>query len=374
MRIAELSTLVVRQPVKRGAITFKFGAVKIVESLIIKLSTEEGEDGFGVIEATPPLGLPVTSVLPILGIFREVVVGREVVDHPRILAEIRHKLFSLNYSFNPILAAIDSALHEQAARLAGVSLCRYLGCVSNGGSVETLDVIPLSSREQMQVDIEECLSKGTNAVKLKLTGNGEDDISKVRHVREVFGNGLQIYCDANGSYEYDSAQDAAALLAALGVVSFEQPVTGDDLVAMAALTASRNVAIEADESVCSKRDAHAIINHCAADIMSLRISRFGSLQQTIHIARSCIENDMEFRFGAMFTPSLQNAISAHIALALPKQRYAHDLSMHEMFLNDPFEGLVRRGGKIVIDPTKLGIGLKIRSDCGKFCPVPLTSR
>ena len=54
MRIAELSTLVVRQPVKRGAITFKFGAVKVVESLIIKLSTEEGEDGFGVIEATPP--------------------------------------------------------------------------------------------------------------------------------------------------------------------------------------------------------------------------------------------------------------------------------------------------------------------------------
>ena len=83
---------------------------------------------------------------------------------------------------------------------------------------------------------------------------------------------------------------------------------------------------------------------------------------------------MGFRFGAMFTPSLQNAISAHIALALPKQRYAHDLSMHEMFLNDPFEGLVSRGGKIVIDPTKLGIGLKIRSDCGKFCPVPLPSR
>ena len=177
---------------------------------------------FGVIEAyAHPLGLPVTSVLPILGIFREVVVGREVVDHLQILTEIRHKLFSLNYSFNPILAAIDSALHDLAARLAGVSLCKYLGCASNGGSVETLDVIPLSSREQTQVDIEECISKGNKCRKVKkLTGNGEGDISKVRHVREVFGNGLQIYCDANGSYEYDSAQDAAALLAALGVCKF----------------------------------------------------------------------------------------------------------------------------------------------------------
>ena len=47
MRIAELSTLVVRQPVKRGAITFKFGAVTVCgKSLIIKLTTEEGEDGF----------------------------------------------------------------------------------------------------------------------------------------------------------------------------------------------------------------------------------------------------------------------------------------------------------------------------------------
>jgi L-alanine-DL-glutamate epimerase-like enolase superfamily enzyme len=370
MRIAELSTLVVRQPVKNGAINFKFGALNVVESLIIKLTTEEGKDGFGVIEATPPLGLPAASILPILGIFRDAVVGKEVVDHLRIMSQIKQRLFSLNYSFNPVLAAIDTALHDLAAHLAGVSLCKYLGCDSSGGSVETLDVIPLSSKQQTQADIATSIAKGKNAVKLKLTGDGESDISRVRHVREVFGNSLQIYCDANGSYEYDKAQDAAALLAKLGVVSFEQPVTSENLDAMAALTASSNLPVEADESVCSKSDALSLISQRAADIMSLRISRFGGIQETIYIAQKCIENSIAFRFGAMFTPSLQNAVSAHIALALPKQRYAHEFSMHDMFLNDPFEGLETSDGKIVIDPTKLGIGLKVRSDCDKFCPIP----
>lgn len=370
MRVAEFSTLVVTQPIKSGAINFKFATLERVESLIIKLTTEEGNDGFGVIEATPPLGLPVASILPILSIFRQAVVGKEVMDHRRILSEIKHHLFSLNYSFNPILAAIDTALHDLAARLVGVSLCKYLGSASSGGSVETLDVIPLSSKQQTQADIAESIVKGKNAVKLKLTGNGESDVSRVRHVREVFGDGLQIYCDANGSYEYDVAQDVAAMFAKLGIVSFEQPVASDHLGAMAALTACSNVAIEADESVCSKSDALTLISQRAADIINLRISRFGSIQETIHIAQNCIENNISFRFGAMFTPSLQSVVSAHVALALPKQRYAHELSMHEMFLDEPFEGFELSGGKIVINPTKLGIGLNIRSDCGEFCPVP----
>lgn len=370
MRIAELSTLVVRQPVKSGAITFKFGDVRVVESLVVKITAEGGEDGFGVIEATPPLGLPVESVLPILGIFKDVIIGREVGDHLQILADAKQRLFSLNYSFNPILAAIDTALHDLAARLAAVCLCEYLGGPSRGGSVATLDVIPLSSRAQTQADIEEALAKGTYTVKLKLTGNLEDDISRVRHVREVFGKGLQIYCDSNGAYDYDGARAGAVLLAQLGVASFEQPVAGDDLAAMAALAASCTLAIEADESVCSARDAATLISQRAANIMSLRISRFGSIQDTIRIARSCVENGMAFRFGAMFTPSLQNAVSAHLALALPEQHHAHDFSMHDLFLDDPFEGLVLDGGKIVIDPTKPGTGLNLSSDCGRFSPVP----
>ena len=44
--------------------------------------------------------------------------------------------------------------------------------------------------------------------------------------------------------------------------------------------------------------------------------------------------------------------------------------MHDLFLDDPFEGLVLDGGKIVIDPTKPGTGLNLSSDCGRFSPVP----
>ena len=80
--------------------------------VIVKITAEGGEDGFGVIEATPPLGLPVESVLPILGIFKDVIIGREVGDHLQILADAKQRLFSLNYSFNPCLLYTSDAADE----------------------------------------------------------------------------------------------------------------------------------------------------------------------------------------------------------------------------------------------------------------------
>ncbi len=357
-----------RQPVAAGLLRLKFGEFSHIDSVVLRVTSESGENGYGAIEATPPIALPADAVLAVVKLFRAAVVDADALDPESVMKSVDNLLFDLNYSFNPIRAGIDCALHDLAARIHGVSLSTYLGSQVTE-PIAVLDLLPLEEPQLMDASIMQALNGGARAVKVKMNGDTGRDMDRVSRVRELVGPDVAIVCDANGSYERDAALVAANRLAEKSVVVFEQPLARRDIDGMAWLTSNASLAIEADESVLSMGDAETVVARGGAACISLRIARFGGIAQTMQVARLCQENDMTFRFGAMFLPGVHDAIAASLAAALPLSPYPHELAMHRLFANDPFEGLELSDGLLRVDTDRPGAGVDLKPDHGDFIDI-----
>ncbi len=78
---------------------------------------------------------------------------------------------------------------------------------------------------------------GLSSVKIKI---GEDrgrrtdrDLARTALVREVVGDDVALFVDANGAYTACQARRVGSSLDALGVTWFEEPVSSDDLAGLA---------------------------------------------------------------------------------------------------------------------------------------------
>lgn len=368
MKVTQLSFMPIRQGVKEGSLSFQFGELSALNSLILRVTSQDGEHGFGVVEATPPLGMPSAAIRHLLELFSGAIIGENADDHKGIMQRARRKLLHMNYSVAPVFAALDCALHDLAARLQNIPLFEYLGG-TNSTEVSTVEVVPGGAHLGREEFFKTLRTQGINAVKLKLTGNVIRDIDHVCFVRKTIGEGVKIICDANGAYSFENAKKVASSLETQGVSVFEQPIDGGDLPGMAALTAALPMDVEADESVCSAKDVKEVARLAAANCISIRISRFGGIEQTMDVAKYCSEAGLSFRFGAMFAPSIASAISTHVILALTPQDHPHELTMHRQFTDDPFEGFHVNGSFAVIDPDSPGIGLQLRNEFNNFTSV-----
>jgi L-alanine-DL-glutamate epimerase-like enolase superfamily enzyme len=142
----------------------------------------------------------------------------------------------------------------------------------------------------------------------------------------------------------------------------EQPVRQDDPRWMAEVRRSVNVPIMADESVFSISDALSIINHGAADILSVYPGKNGGLLNAQKIVGIAEAGGVACSMGSNLELGVGSAAMAHLAAALKNvasERYPGDIIgplYHEGdMLKTPLD--IRPGCVRVPDGPGLGIEL-----------------
>jgi muconate cycloisomerase len=106
-------------------------------------------------------------------------------------------------------------------------------------------------------------------------------VDRVRLVREEVGPDVVIRADANGVFGTD-VQAAIKLSRALeryNLDHIEQPLSGDCIEGMARVRESIDIPLMADESVHTVRDAIAVVQAGAADIVKLKMAKNGGYQK-----------------------------------------------------------------------------------------------
>jgi len=130
------------------------------------------------------------------------------------------------------LAAINSGSWDAMARQAGVPLYSLLGgrpkplpAVCIGGYYSNLDA---GLDEQLSLIAEEAhaiLALGFGGMKLKVGQmSPEDDLARLRKVREIAGDSFMIACDANRAWTIDEALTFQRGAEDLHIIWFEEPV------------------------------------------------------------------------------------------------------------------------------------------------------
>lgn len=231
--------------------------------------------------------------------------------------------------------AVEAASLDLAAQRDGVPLCQHL----TGRAPRPLSTsitIPIEDAPAAEARAAKHLAAGFRAFKVKTGAGLDDDLERVRVVRETVG-GAEVRVDANQGWSLAEARRAAPVLADLGVDVLEQPLAKADLDGHRALVEDGVLPIMLDESVFSVADARRALDAGAADRINIKLQKTGGIHEALRIADLAQEAGVPCMIGCMIESRVAILAAAHVACAHDNIRWV-DLDGHTFLAGDPVQG------------------------------------
>lgn len=164
-------------------------------------------------------------------------------------------------------------------------------------------------------------------IKVKVAETGQtldDDIARVRVIRELVGPDVRIRLDANGGWTPDEAALAIELLSPFGLEYVEQPcATVSELLTLREQIAGMGVFIAADESVRKAADPLAVARAGAADILVVKAAPLGGIHRALALIA---EAELPAVISSALDTSVGISMGLHLAAALPRLEMACGLA------------------------------------------------
>ena len=253
-------------------------------------------------------------------------------------------------------AAIDIALHD----ILGKTVRKPLFMVLGGYRTEVLTDLTLGIKppKEMAKDALKAVKKGFKALKVKVGVNPEEDVERVRLIREVVGNDVQVRIDANQGWTPKQAIEALNKMEKFNIQFAEQPVPAEDLEGLIEVKRNSPIPIMADESVHSPEDAMRLIKAEAVDLINIKLMKSGGILKGRKIADIAEAAGIPCMIGCMGESQIGIAAGTHLAAASRNIMYA-DLDSDLIHKNR----LVKRGGTKVKNSKRTftkqhGLGIK----------------
>lgn len=210
--------------------------------------------------------------------------------------------------------AVDLAMHDLLGKLAGVSAEVLWGGPARD-RVKVVRMVGIKQPDEICDAVAPLYETGLRGFKLKIGQGVAADVDCVRRVRDQFGDDVTITVDANAAYDLENAQRLCAELADLKVACIEQPVSYKDIDAMATLKKTSSVPLMADQLVHTTADAVRVANLGAADVVSCKLTKSGSIAEAIRLLDVCTALGLVVHLGGSGAPAVMDSALTRLALA-----------------------------------------------------------
>jgi L-alanine-DL-glutamate epimerase-like enolase superfamily enzyme len=231
------------------------------------------------------------------------------------------------------ISAIDIALWDLKATLAGEPLWRFLG--GNSPYVKAyaggIDLqIPLDElRERTRRNLE----RGFRAIKMKLGRERlADDIARVKAVREVVGPDIPLMVDANMRWTVEQAIRASRALAEFDLYWLEEPIIPDDVEGHARIAREGSLPIATGENLHTIYEFQRLIAFGAVSFPEPDLTNIGGVTAWMKVAHLAEAHNL-----AVTTHGVHD-LHLHLLAAVPNASYleVHGFGL-ESFLQHPLE-------------------------------------
>ena len=174
------------------------------------------------------------------------------------------------------------------------------------------------------------------AIKLKLTGELDLDIERVRRVREARPD-VWLSVDSNQGYGRDGLERLVSSLAACNVAMVEQPLARGREADLDGFDSP--IPLAADESALTSADVPGLVGRF--DVFNIKLDKCGGLTEALNIVEACNEVGLKLMVGNMVGTSLAMApafiVGQHCEIV--------DLDGPTFLLEDRTPGIVYDDGK-----------------------------
>jgi L-alanine-DL-glutamate epimerase-like enolase superfamily enzyme len=332
-----------------------YATVEDAPHVFVRIETESGLEGWGCCAPDPVVtGETVEAIHDFLD--RK---GRDLLmqrDARRLHALDSH-LARHGPEYPGARAAVNIALYDLLGKRCGRPVYELLGFYRQ--CMATSITLCLDTPGTMAEKARGFVAKGFSVLKVKLGGDLEEDLARVRSVREAAGEAIALRLDANQAYTATGALKLCEALSGDARIEFlEQPTPAGDLAGLGETARGSAIPIMADESVVSPADALAVAQNRAAQSINIKLMKAGGITAALKIAGIAEAAGLPAMLGCMDESVLSIAAALHLALACENVAWA-DLDGHLDIEADAASGGVRLEKGILYPLDEPGFGVKI---------------
>jgi L-alanine-DL-glutamate epimerase-like enolase superfamily enzyme len=333
MKIDQLETSVLEMPYTKPLVTAT-NNFTVARGVLVKAVINSGVEGYGYADLSQNRETPETARHAI-DILKPKVVGRELEELVRIRADIDHMLTG-----NPrAKAALETALYDALARSVHAPLYLLLGGRYRD-EIKVIKMVSVDKPEAMADEAKQLVRAGL-ALKLKMSGKIEQDLSRVAKVRDAVGDGVFIKVDANEAYDAKTAIRLAKGLADCGVEILSSRCRAI-ISRLREVKEHSPIKIEADQSARTVADAYMLIKNGVVDAINTSIQKVGGIEEVRKIAQLCEMNGVRCALSNTAGSMVGDAAAVHLCCEHTGITLC-ELGEFEVITGDPFVGLSNTG-------------------------------
>jgi L-alanine-DL-glutamate epimerase-like enolase superfamily enzyme len=294
---------------------FKFFKSGARPTLITRLTDESGRQGYG--QAVPVETWTYETVESVESTLSNYLAQAVLGADPADLADIHARMERVirpSFSVGQPLAkaAIDLACHDLWGKQAGKPVHDLLGGARTR-SIKLSWTINTTRLEQAERLLQEGRALGYDSFNIKLgyPQAPDYDIDLVRLVTHFAPDGFH-WCDANTSYDLDTALAQAPKLADLGVRALESPLPPNRIRDYQRLSKQGALPILMDEGIVSPVEATEFAALGMMNGIAMKVARCGGLWHASRIIAGMRHDGQTLFASGLTDPELSLAASVHL--------------------------------------------------------------
>ena len=365
MKITKISAYRADLPLCEGSYKWSGGkSVTVFDTTVVKVETDAGLEGYGEVCPLGPFYLPAYANGVRAGIAE---LG------PHLLGEDPLQLLKLNRRMDAALkghayvkSPIDMACWDLLGKATGQPVCTLLGG-RFGEDFHLYRAISQETPEQMAAKVAGYRAEGYHRFQLKVGGDPETDIARIRAVAAKLQPGDRLIADANTGWLMHDAIRVVRAVRDIDVY-IEQPCASyEECLTIRRHTDHPFVLDEVIDSVDVLLRGHA---DRAMDVVNIKISKFGGLTKARQARDLCVSLGIAMTLEDSWGGDIVTTAIAHLAHSTPTEFLFTATDFNSYVTVSIADGAPKRVNGRMAASTTPGLGVVPRWEVlGKACVV-----
>jgi L-alanine-DL-glutamate epimerase-like enolase superfamily enzyme len=357
LKITNIFAHSVKLPLKEGSYKWSGGkSVSIFDSTIVGVRTDTGLIGYGEVCPLGPFYLPAYAEGVRAGI-------RELGPHligmdPRELGVLNHRMDAAFKGHPYVKSGIDIACWDILGKATGLPVCQLMGG-RFGEGVRLYRAISQVPPDEMAANVAEYRDQGYTRFQLKVGGDPDTDIERIRAARAVLRPADRLVADANTGWTQHEAMRVVRAVKSLDVY-IEQPcLTYEECLA---IRRSTDHPFVLDENVDSLEMLLRAKRDLAMDVVNLKISKLGGLTKTKQLRDLCVSMGIAMTLEDSWGGDITTAAIAHLAHSTPEEFRFTSTDFNSYGTVSIADGAPQRENGFMAASTEPGLGITPKMD------------
>ena len=314
MKISKIKVWQVDLPLHEGDYKWSGGkSVTTFDSTVVGIETDQGVSGFGEVCPLGPVYLPSYAKGVRIGIEE---LGPSLIgENPLQLEKLNRRMDQVMKGHPYVKSALDMACWDLLGKATGLPVSALLGG-AYGEDFVLYRAISQERPEEMAQKVADYRTEGYRRFQLKVGGDPDTDIERIRQVSSQLQPGDKLVADANTGWLRHEAMRVVHAIQDLDVYVEQPCLRYEDCLSVRKHT---DLPFVLDEVVDGIPEILRASHDLAMDVVNVKISKFGGLTRAKQARDLCVSLGIAMTLEDTWGGDIVTAAISHLAHSTPPE-------------------------------------------------------